>query len=69
MIIKYLIFALVIWILYIIFFKTSKKEKKEKKNIDGDTMVECSNCSVFVSQSEAIIKDGKFYCSKECAGV
>lgn len=51
------------------FFKTSKKEKKEKKNIDGDTMVECSNCSVFVSQSEAIIKDGKFYCSKECAEI
>ncbi|DAB32133.1 MAG TPA: Prokaryotic metallothionein, partial [Sulfurospirillum sp. UBA11407] len=32
-----------------------------------DIMIECSECTTFVSESEAIIKDGKFFCSKQCA--
>lgn len=52
------------------FFKkpSIRTEKKQgKKKISGDTMLECSECATFVSENEAIIKDGKFYCSKECA--
>ncbi|MFK5882605.1 MAG: PP0621 family protein [Sulfurospirillum sp.] len=74
MIFKLLIFGLVVFIVYTLFFKSSRgkvrqEKKRDKKKIDSDTMVECANCSVFVSESEAIIKDGRFYCSKECAGV
>jgi len=74
MIFKLLVFGVVIFIVYTLFFKNGRgkveqpKKRKDKK-IDSDTMVECAKCSVFVSESEAIIKDGKFYCSKECAGV
>ncbi len=74
MIFKLLVFCVVVFIVYTLFFKTSRetvqnKTKKRKRDIDSDTMVECAKCSVFVSEKEAIIKDGKFYCSKECAGV
>ena len=78
MIFKLLIFALIVFIVYTLFFKTSrgdvqyknktKSRKRDNKN-DSDTMVECAKCSVFVSEKDAIIKDGKFYCSKECAGI
>ena len=74
MIFKLLVFAIVVFIVYTLFFKTgaveqSKKKRREDKKIDSDTMVECVKCSVFVSEKEAIIKDGKFFCSRECAGL
>jgi len=69
---KLIIFGVVVYVIYLLFFKnkgiTSTKGKSLKKD-DSDTMVECSKCSTFVSAKEAIVKDGKFYCSKECAGV
>ncbi len=72
--IKYLIVAAVLFVIYIAFFKkTAIKEEKEQKNKDkknsGDIMIECSECTTFVSESEAIIKDGKFFCSKQCANL
>jgi len=72
MIIKFLALVAVLFVIYIAFFKKSNKEVRRKKsngkkNITGDTMLECANCETFVSEDESIIKDGKFYCSKECA--
>ncbi len=75
MIFKLLIFAVIVFLVYTLLFKNSRgivekpNKKEKKKKIDGDTMVECTKCSVFVSETDAIIKDGKFYCSKECAGL
>ena len=71
MIFKFLIFAVIMFIIYTLFFKKSapKKSTKRKSEDDGEIMVECCECSTFVSKDEAIIKNGKFYCSKECAGV
>ncbi|MDX1809579.1 MAG: PP0621 family protein [Sulfurospirillaceae bacterium] len=72
---KWLIFGVIAWFIYIVFFKASRTsstpppKSDKKKKIDGDTMIECPKCSVFVSERDAIIKDGKFYCSKECAGL
>ncbi len=74
MVIKFLALVAVFFIIYLMFFKRSKKEvhrKKSngKKTISGDTMLECAACETFVSEDEAIIKDGKFYCCKECANL
>ncbi|MDD3324373.1 MAG: PP0621 family protein [Sulfurospirillaceae bacterium] len=66
MIMKILIFIAILVIIYMVFFK---KTKGKEKKIEGEAMVECEKCSTFVSDKEAIIKDGHFYCSKECAGV
>lgn len=71
MLLKIALFVAVIFLIYIFFFKNSRKEdiqkKSSKKVLEGETMVECQECSTFISHKEAIIKDGHFYCSKECA--
>lgn len=73
---KLLVIALVIGAVYYLFFRkpTKKREetttdsssKQQDKKLD-DVMVECAKCGTFVSSKEAIIKDGRYFCSKECA--
>jgi len=71
MLLKIALFIAVIFLIYLFFFKNNRKEdiqkKSSKKVLEGETMVECQACSTFISHKEAIIKDGLFYCSKECA--
>ena len=43
--------------------------EKGKPKKDEEIMVECDKCGTYVSSHEAIIKNGVYYCSKECAGV
>ncbi len=74
MLLKILGFVVVVFLIYNLYFKNKRKEEIAKKNaerkkLEGDTMVECQQCATFVSHNEAIIKDGCFFCSKECAGV
>ncbi len=73
MLMKILLLAVVIFGIYYFFIKQKpiKNIKKEtpKKDIDEDIMVECTKCKTYVSNKEAIIKNGKYYCSKECAGL
>jgi len=71
MILKVLLIGAVIYIVYIMFFKqkninnsTGKREKKE--NVQANEMVECTQCGIYVEISEAILSNGKYYCSKEC---
>jgi len=68
MILKLIIMGAVIYGVYFIFFKKPEMIKKSKKD-DSETVVECQKCSVYVSVKEAVLKDGKYYCSKECAGL
>ena len=42
--------------------------EKRKPKKDEEIMVECEKCGTFVSSHEAIIVNGKYYCSKSCAG-
>jgi len=72
---KLLVIGAVIVIVYYVFFrgkktvadKSSKTEKRDDTQKIEETMVECAKCSTFVSQKEAVIKEGSYYCSKECA--
>ena len=72
MLVKILIFVAALFLIYIFFFKNKRKieiqkHKDEKKTLEGDTMVECVQCATFITDKDAIIKDGQFFCSKECA--
>lgn len=71
MLLKIALFAVIIFLIYIFFFKNNRKEEIKKNSskrvLEGETMVECQACSTFISHKEAIIKDGLFFCSKECA--
>jgi uncharacterized protein len=59
---KLIIFIIVIFICYFIFFK--KDSKSSKKEIES--LVECKKCQTFISVDDAILKDGEYFCSKEC---
>ncbi len=66
---KFLILAGLLYAVYFMYFKKpnsiSKKPKKDMEK-ESETMVECKQCSTFISVSEALISDGKYFCSKEC---
>ena len=71
MILKLLIFAMVGVLIYRFFggkLPSIGKSASEKK-LDDDTLVECEKCSTYVTVKESIIVHGKYYCSKECAGL
>jgi len=79
MIMKLILLAAVVYGIYILFFRNGNivdkmREKRsgtspKKEEKDVDTVVECAKCGLYVSVDEAILKDGKYYCSKACAEV
>jgi uncharacterized protein len=75
MIFKILAVAAVLFLVYIVFFKKNREKDNEiinerrraKKNENiQDEMVECPTCKTYISKDEAVLSNGKFYCSKEC---
>jgi len=69
MILKLIIFAIVAIYVYKLFggtlpsFSGTKKPKKKRDEVD--TMVECCKCGTYITNSEAVVIQGKFYCD-EC---
>ena len=41
-----------------------KKSKKEQENVEE--MHQCAHCGVYVSNTESILADGMYFCSKDC---
>ena len=72
MILKVLLVAVVIYIVYTMFLKPKKEpssateQQKNNAEVKADEMVECSECGLYVEISEAILSNGKYYCSQEC---
>jgi uncharacterized protein len=73
LILKILAVIAVLFFVYILFFKkrrvegTSDTESKKHNEIE-DILVECPSCGTFVSKDEAILSNGKYYCSNQCLG-
>jgi uncharacterized protein len=68
MILKVIAVIVILFLIYILLFKKNREKNIIKKNNEKitDEMVECPSCKTYVSQKEAILSNGKFYCSKEC---
>jgi len=69
--IKWLLVIGVVAFVYYFFIKktplqTTKKEKTQPQQEDAQDMIECSKCGVYVEVDEAILSNGKYFCSKEC---
>ena len=70
--IKWLLVIGVILAIYYLFIKKSSpsvqssQKNESKKSEEVDEMVECSRCGVYVEIEEAIVSNGRYYCSKEC---
>ena len=66
MILKLLVLAGVLYIVYKIFFRRQLNSTSKKQNDEVDTMIECPSCKVYVARDDSILSNGKYYCSKEC---
>lgn len=70
MIFKIALFVLALVGIYFLFFKKSREKEvssERKKQLENEEiMVECPTCKLFVSKKEAILSNGKYFCSKEC---
>ncbi|MEA3499324.1 MAG: PP0621 family protein [Campylobacterota bacterium] len=67
--IKLLAVIAVLFLVYLVFFKRNREKNiKDSKKFDEitDTMVECPTCGTFISKDDAILSNGKYFCSKEC---
>ena len=64
----YLIFLmLLVWVAFVLFRTKNKPNySKHSDSNKGNKMVACSVCDTHIPESEAIIEDGKIYCSKDC---
>lgn len=67
MLLKVIALVLAGFIIYLLFFKNKRVDNRKKDDkLISDEMMECPSCSTFISQREAILSNGKFYCSKDC---
>jgi|FLOH01.1.fsa_nt_gi uncharacterized protein len=72
MILKLLLVAAVIVIVYVMFFKqksvvnTKQANKKTNKTEPANELVQCPTCEVYIEIEEAILSGSSYYCSSEC---
>jgi uncharacterized protein len=71
-----LLLSLLVYMVYAKLFKKARVPNEPRKNNNGQfkkegesVMVACAKCGTFTETLDSIAVDGKFYCSKECAGV
>ena len=68
MIFKVLALALVGFLIYIVFFKKNRENNisKKDKHEEIDTMFECPSCKTYIAKDDAILSNGRYFCSQEC---
>ena len=65
--IQLVLVMLLVWVGFVLFKKMRQPTaSKSSDNTPGEKMIACSVCDTHVPESEAILKDGKIYCSKDC---
>ncbi len=65
MIFKILIFVVVAYLVYNFFMNKKKQTNDEAKQIEEE-LISCPSCGMYISKDEAILSNGKYFCSKEC---
>ncbi len=69
---RILIFFLIFYLIYKFikkFFSADNKNKSRERvntKINGEKIIPCEFCKVYFPQSQAILMDGKKFCSKNC---
>lgn len=55
---------------YYLFFKKQKSlTPPSPDNTQEEAMIPCAECGTYVQVKEALMRDGKYYCSRECMEV
>ncbi len=64
--IKFIAIIVLVLLLFILFKNKLRKNNIKDTNIGSKKMLKCVNCATHIPANEAIKRDNKFYCSKEC---
>lgn len=52
--------------IYYVFFKKKRITPPSSDNSQEEAMIPCAKCDTYVSSKEALKRDGRYYCCKEC---
>ncbi len=69
---RILIYFLIFYLVYKVIKKIFPSDKKDSQKTNkqkvatGEKIVPCEYCKVYFPESQAILMDGKKFCSKEC---
>lgn len=68
---KILVLIAILYVVYHLFFKkktsvASGGHGNNSQKLQDNDMVQCSKCQIYTEVNEAILSNGKYYCSKEC---
>jgi uncharacterized protein len=63
---KLLLLAGVLAAVYFLFFKKKSLTPPSSDTSMDEAMVPCVKCGTYVQVKEALMRDGKYYCSREC---
>ncbi len=65
-IIKLIIIVLIVWLGISVWRKFRKTADNNLSQPSTSKMLSCSVCKTHIPENEAILQDGKVYCSKSC---
>lgn len=51
---------------YFLFFKKKSLTPPKTDKMNDETMIPCAKCNTYVQAKEALMREGKYYCSREC---
>ncbi|AFV98364.1 MULTISPECIES: PP0621 family protein [unclassified Sulfuricurvum] len=51
---------------YFLFFKKKSLKPPSSDNSQEEAMIPCAKCGTYVQVKETLMRDGKYYCSREC---
>jgi uncharacterized protein len=65
-IVKLIIIVLIVWLGISLWRKFRKTADHNIAQPSANKMLSCSTCKTHIPENEAIIQNGKVFCSKEC---
>lgn len=63
---KLLLFAGIIGAVYFVFFKKKSLSPPSNDHSQEEAMIPCAQCGTYVQIKETFMRNGKYYCSREC---
>ncbi len=63
--IKILIIGVVLYLVYKFFFNKKNSIQSDTKQLEEE-LIDCPTCGTYISKEEAILSNGKYYCSDKC---
>ena len=65
-IVKLIVVVLVVWLGFVLFKKLRKPKSELSQKSSNNKMLACSVCQTHIPENEAIIHNGKVFCSTTC---